>query len=105
MDDISKIKTLDGNTYDIKDSVARSNSCTNVGYDTTNKVITKTINGTTTSIVSAETLRSDMSIDECVTQITENDVKLIQEKAPAPVNFSTAALASLLDYHMSKAHD
>lgn len=44
------------------DFVAKSAGVTNVSYDTTNKKITKTINGTTTDVVSASTLKTDMGL-------------------------------------------
>lgn len=44
------------------DFVAKSAGVTNVSYDNTNKKITKTINGTTTDVVSASTLKTDMGL-------------------------------------------
>ena len=63
------LASLDGNG-NIDDSgkaasdfVEKSAGVTNVGYDTTNKKITKTINGTTTDVVSASTLKTDMALN------------------------------------------
>ena len=37
---------------------------TNVAYDTTGKTLTKTVNGTTSDVVSVSTLKTDMSLDQ-----------------------------------------
>ena len=47
----------------------KSETVSNVAYDTTNKKITKTINGTTTDVVTTEKLKTDMSL-------TKSDVGL-----------------------------
>ena len=44
------------------DFVEKSAGVTNVAYDTTNKKITKTVNGSTTDVVSASTLKTDMNL-------------------------------------------
>lgn len=45
------------------DFVAKSAGVTNVAWDSTNKKITKTINGSTTDVVSASTLKTAMSLN------------------------------------------
>jgi len=48
---------------DISGKADKSETVTNVAYDTTNKKITKTINGNTTDVVTAATLKADMALD------------------------------------------
>ena len=47
---------------DVSGKADKSATVSTVTYDTTNKKITKTINGTTTDVVSAATLKTDMSL-------------------------------------------
>lgn len=47
----------------------------------------------------------EIAIDPSMARLTDEDIKLIQEKAPGPVDFSTAALSSLLDYHMAQVNE
>ena len=47
---------------DISGKADKSTTVSNVTYDTTNKKITKTINGTTSNVVSTATLKTDMSL-------------------------------------------
>lgn len=47
-------------------NTALSNKVDNVSYDTTNKKLTKTINGTTTDIVTVSTLKTDMQIPDII---------------------------------------
>ena len=54
---------------DISGKADKSSTVSTVAYDTTSKKITKTINGTTTDVVSASTLKTDMGL-------TKNDVGL-----------------------------
>ena len=54
---------------DISGKADKSATVSTVAYDTTNKKITKTINGTTTDVVSASTLKADMGL-------TKSDVGL-----------------------------
>lgn len=54
---------------DISGKADKNATVSTVSYDTTNKKITKTINGTTTDVVSAATLKTDMSL-------TKSDVGL-----------------------------
>lgn len=42
----------------------KTTTVTNVAYDTTGKKLTKTINGTTSDVVSVSTLKTDMSLDQ-----------------------------------------
>ena len=53
----------DGTTRKLSDFVTKANGVTYVAYDTVNKKLTKTINGSTTDVVSAATLKVDMSLD------------------------------------------
>lgn len=48
--------------YDLANT-ANTGAVKNVAYDSTNKKITKTINGTTTDVVSAATLKTDMALN------------------------------------------
>lgn len=54
---------------DVSGKADKSSTVSNVAYDTTNKKITKTINGTTSDVVAVSTLKSDM-------QLTKSDVGL-----------------------------
>ena len=47
---------------DVSDKAPVSTTVTNVAYDTTNAKITKTINGTTTDVVSISTIKSDLNL-------------------------------------------
>jgi len=63
---ISKIKIPNSNdTYKIKDSSAVSN----VSWDTTNKKLTKTINGTTTDIVTSATILGNLTSSQVTTAL------------------------------------
>lgn len=42
----------------------KTTTVTNVAYDTTGKKLTKTVNGTTSDVVSVSTLKTDMSLDQ-----------------------------------------
>lgn len=42
----------------------KSNTVTNVEYDATNKKIKKTINGTTTDVVTVATIKSDLNLSK-----------------------------------------
>ena len=48
---------------DVSGKADKSSTVSNVAYDTTNKKITKTINGTTTDVVTASTLKTDMELN------------------------------------------
>lgn len=62
------LASLDGNGNladsgkSASDFVEKSAGVTNVAYDTTKKKITKTVNGSTTDVVSASTLKTDMNL-------------------------------------------
>ena len=49
-------------TTDLASKADKSTTVTNVAYDTTNKKITKTINGTTTDVVTLSQLESDLDL-------------------------------------------
>ena len=55
----------------INNKADKSTTVTNVAYDTTNKKITKTINGTTSDVVTVATLKTDLAI-------TAADVKAVR---------------------------
>lgn len=72
MEEKTFITTPKGDTYYFKDAGARqliegkadkSSSVSNVSYDSTNKKITKTINGTTSDVVTANTLKTAMALN------------------------------------------
>lgn len=61
--------SLDTNTYltehqDISGKADKSNTVTNIAYDSTNKKITKTINGNTTDVVTIATLKTALSLSK-----------------------------------------
>ena len=58
----------DGTTRKLSDFVTKANGVTYVAYDTVNKKLTKTINGSTTDIVTTATLKVDLGLD----QVTNN---------------------------------
>lgn len=58
LDDIA-----DGSTRKLSDYAPKSTAVTYVAYDTVNKKLTKTINGTTTDIVTTATLKVDLALD------------------------------------------
>ena len=47
---------------DLEDKADKSATVSNVAYDTTNKKITKTVNGTTSDVVTAASLKTDMNL-------------------------------------------
>jgi len=55
----SKITNL---TTDLSNKANKSEAVSNIAYDTTNKKITKTINGNTTDVVSVATIKTDLSL-------------------------------------------
>lgn len=46
----------------------------------------------------------EIEVDPSLAKLSEEDLKLIQEKAPGIVNYGTASLSSLLDYHMAQVN-
>ncbi|MBO7695148.1 MAG: hypothetical protein J6T10_21210 [Methanobrevibacter sp.] len=58
LDDIA-----DGSTRKLSDYAPKSTAVTYVAYDTVNKKLTKTINGSTTDVVSVATLKVDLGLD------------------------------------------
>lgn len=55
-----------GDIFDADNYVTKAEGVTNVAYDETNKKLTKTINGVTSDVVTAASLKSDMSLDNVV---------------------------------------
>ena len=99
MADISKITLPNGSTYDLKDADAVNS----VTYDSTNKKITKTINGTTTDVVTAATLgaagRSKLTLTLASSSWSNNTITVTATGVTASNDvFITPAAASVTDY-------
>lgn len=83
---------------DISGKADKSSTVSNVAYDTTNKKITKTINGTTSDVVSAATLKTDMALSKSDVGLGNVDnVKQYSASNPPPypvtsVNGNTGAV-------------
>lgn len=58
---------------DISGKADKSDTVTNVAYDSVNKKLTKTINGTTSDVVTTATLKSDMNLATIATSGSYND--------------------------------
>lgn len=63
------LSVIEQNKEDILGKADKSNTVSNVAYNTTNKKITKTINGTTSDVVMVSKLKTDMAL-------TKSDVGL-----------------------------
>ena len=59
-------KYLDSNGLSYVWGILKTKFLSNVVYDSTNKKFTKTINGTTTDIVTVSTLKTDMQVPDMV---------------------------------------
>ena len=59
-------KYLDSNGLSYVWGILKTKFLSNVVYDSTNKKLTKTINGTTTDIVTVSTLKTDMQIPDII---------------------------------------
>ena len=78
-----------------------STTVTNVAYDSTNKKLTKTINGTTSDIVTASTLKTDMSLNNVTNdaQVKRSEMGTASGVATLDANgiINTSQLPSYVD--------
>lgn len=91
---VTKGSTFLTSHQDISGKADKSTTVTNVAYDSTNKKITKTINGTTSDVVSVATIKSDMSL-------SKSDVGLgnVDNTADASKSVAYAANSGTVNNH------
>ena len=85
---------------DISGKADKTTTVTNVAYDTTGKKLTKTINGTTSDVVSVSTLKTDMALnnvnntsdaDKPISTATQSALDLKEDKANKVAAWSSTA--------------
>lgn len=88
---------LDGVTSNVQtqlnNKADKSTAVTNVAYDSTNKKITKTINGTTSDVVTVATLKSAMSLGAAADKSVDTTIAAGSNSTNLP---TTAAVATAL---------
>lgn len=100
----NKTITFDNDgTSVVIEPLERANGLTDVSYDTTNKKITKTKNGTTTDIVTVATLRTDMNVADGA-EVNQNAFSTIKV-TPASGSSTNIAADTKTDILELKAGD
>ena len=84
--------------YDLANT-ANTGAVKNVAYDSTNKKITKTINGQTTDVVSAATLKTDMALNNVDNTSDANKPVSTAQQAALDLKLDKTAVTSLTDWN------
>lgn len=85
---VATIKTEFGEVF-----AAKSTAVTDVAYDSTNKKITKTVNGNTTDVVSVATIKTDLGLTKADVGLDNVENKSVAEIKSALGSFTWGALA------------